>query len=174
MATATRIPMEVYLDSVYEPDADFVDGEVEERPMGVYDHAAWQQAIQRWFLNHEEEWNVVVLPELRIQTGATHFRVADVALLDADAPAEQIPTYPPVAVFEVLSPEDRIQRMSRKLGDYHAMGIAGIFVVDPETGMWSRYEDGQLVRREEFRLPERGIHFALAEIGKLVRRPGRR
>ena len=34
--------LDVYLKSDFEPDAEYVDGEIEERPMGEYDHAAWQ------------------------------------------------------------------------------------------------------------------------------------
>ncbi len=30
--------------------------------MGEYDHAAWQLAILKWFLQHEREWNIRVLP----------------------------------------------------------------------------------------------------------------
>ena len=45
MSTTTRIPVEVYLRSRYEPGAEYVDGEIEERPMGDNDHSAWQDAI---------------------------------------------------------------------------------------------------------------------------------
>ncbi len=45
MATTTHVPVEVYLRSSYEPDAEYVDGKIEERPMGEFDHAAWQLAI---------------------------------------------------------------------------------------------------------------------------------
>jgi hypothetical protein len=38
MATATRIPIEQYLRTSYEPDADFIAGEIEERNLGEYDH----------------------------------------------------------------------------------------------------------------------------------------
>jgi len=34
VSTTTHIPVEVYLRSSYEPDAEYVDGEIEERPMG--------------------------------------------------------------------------------------------------------------------------------------------
>ncbi len=34
MATTTHVPVEVYLRSSYEPDAEYVDGEIEERPDG--------------------------------------------------------------------------------------------------------------------------------------------
>ncbi|HEX8799969.1 MAG TPA: hypothetical protein VF772_15225, partial [Terriglobales bacterium] len=64
MATATTVPMEVYLRSSYEPDAEYVDGVIEKRPMGEYDHAAWQLAILAYFLRRAE-WKVKALPELR-------------------------------------------------------------------------------------------------------------
>jgi hypothetical protein len=34
MSTATHIPIEVYLRSSHEPDAGYVDGEIEERSKG--------------------------------------------------------------------------------------------------------------------------------------------
>jgi len=34
MATAPTVPMEVYLRSSYDPDAEYVDGVIEERPRG--------------------------------------------------------------------------------------------------------------------------------------------
>jgi hypothetical protein len=37
MATTAPVPIELYLHTSYEPDADFVDGEVEERFVGEYD-----------------------------------------------------------------------------------------------------------------------------------------
>ena len=42
MATLAPVPVELYLHTSYEPDAEFVDGEVELRPMGEFDHATWQ------------------------------------------------------------------------------------------------------------------------------------
>ena len=62
MATATYVPVEVYLRSSYDPDAEYVDGEIEERAEGQVDRAAWQAAIQRWFFLHDREWNIAVLP----------------------------------------------------------------------------------------------------------------
>jgi hypothetical protein len=53
MATASahyRVPVEVYLrSSHYEPDAEYVDGEIEERPIGEFDHTSWQPTVQKWF-----------------------------------------------------------------------------------------------------------------------------
>src|ERR1700739_1219228 len=82
IATSPHIPVEVYLRSSYEPDAEYVDGEIEERPMGEYDHASWQEAIILWFRQHAEEWSVRVKPELRVRVSATRYRVPDVTVLD--------------------------------------------------------------------------------------------
>lgn len=168
MATTTHVPVEVYLRSSYEPDAEYVDGQIEKRPMGEFDHAAWQQAIQRWFLQHDREWDIRVLPELRIKVAATRYRVPDVTVLDRSRPIEQIITHAPLAVFEVLSPEDRLQRLKRKLEDYRAMGIPEIWVIDPQDSTFYRYEDLQLRRTESFSHAEKGIAFDMNELKKLL------
>jgi Uma2 family endonuclease len=170
MATATYVPVETYLRSSYEPDAEYVDGEIEKRPMGEFDHASWQAAIQRWFFLHEDQWQTNVLPELRVQISPTRFRVPDVTVLDFNRPPEQIVTHPPIAVFEVLSPEDTVRRLRRKLDDYAKMGIPQIWVIDPEDSSSFRYQDGHLLRGEVFDEPARGISFRIEEIGKLLRR----
>jgi Uma2 family endonuclease len=161
MATATRVPVEVYLRSSYEPDAEYVDGEIEERSVGENDHSAWQDAISFWFRQHAQEWNVRVRPELRIQVAPTRFRVPDVTVLDRAQPIEQIVTHPPLAVFEILSPEDRMQRLLRKLEDYRVMGIPEIWVIDPQEGTYYRYEERQLLRRDSFSHGARGIVFSM-------------
>jgi Uma2 family endonuclease len=168
MATTTHVPVEVYLRSSYEPDAEYVDGKIEERPMGEFDHAAWQEAILAWFRLHAIEWGTRALPELRVKVAATRYRVPDVTVLEKDQPREQIITHAPLAVFEVLSPEDTIQRMKRRLKDYRAMGIPEIWVIDPEDGTYLRYEEGELRRNSKFSHATKGIVFDLNEIKKLL------
>jgi Uma2 family endonuclease len=170
VVTATYVPVETYLRTSYEPDAEYVDGEIEERPAAQYDHAAWHAAILRWFAEHEDEWNITVLPSYRVQVAATRFRVPDVTVVDFALPVERIATRPPMAVFEVLSPEDTVLKIRRKLADYAKTGISQIWVIDPEDGASLRYLDGELLRSEVFQEPSRGISFRIEEIGKLVRR----
>lgn len=166
-----RVSIEDYLRSDYEPDCEYVDGAIEERPMGLFDHAAWQRAILDWFMRHETEWDVLAIPELRVRVAPTRFRVPDVTVLDRRRPIEQIITRPPRAVFEVLSPEDRVQRMTRKLNDYAAMGIGEIWVVNPDGPEFSRLLHGELHRRAEFGRPGQAMHFPLNAIAELL--PGR-
>lgn len=144
MSTAVLISREEYLHTVYEPDAEYVDGIVEERCMGEYDHANWQGALLAWFRTHAQEWNVRAFPELRVQVSATRYRVPDVTVMSRDQPIEQILTAPPLAVFEILSPEDKITRMLTKLADYERMGVRTILVIDPATRQFHRYDHGSL------------------------------
>ncbi len=168
MATTTHVPVEVYLRSSYEPDAEYVDGRIEERPMGEFDHASWQLAILDWFLRHEKKWGIRVRPELRIRVAATRYRVPDVTVLDRSRPIEQIITHPPVAVFEVLSPEDSLQRLKRKLEDYRTMGIPEIWVIDPQDSTFCRYENLQLQRNDTFSHAEKGIVFDMNQLKNLL------
>jgi Uma2 family endonuclease len=166
--TTTHVPVEVYLRSSYEPDAEYVDGEIERRPMGEWDHASWQQALLLWFSQHGKEWGVRVRPELRVQVATTRYRVPDVTVVDQGRPTEQIITHAPLAVFEVLSPEDRLQRLKRKLEDYRKMGIPEIWVIDPEDNSFYRYEDLELRRKETFAHAEKGIVFEMNELKNLL------
>jgi Uma2 family endonuclease len=168
-AQVTRVPIEVYLSSSYEPDAEYVDGAIEERPIGEWNHADWQAAILEFFRTHRYEWKIRAAPELRVQVSQGNFRVPDVTILDRNRPVEQVITHPPIAVFEILSPEDTFTPMMTKLGDYERMGIQTILVLDPD-GKHFRYLDGRLepLPSQPFNLSGSACRFDLTEIEKLL------
>ncbi|HEY0796646.1 MAG TPA: Uma2 family endonuclease [Acidisarcina sp.] len=169
MATSVpSISLDDYLKSDYEPDAEYVDGQIEERPAGENDHAAWQGAIYEWFAQNKASWGIIPRVELRMRVAPTRYRVPDVTILERARPVERIVSHPPLAVFEVLSPEDTVRRMLRKFADYHAMGIQEIWLLDPETRVFSRYSAGELSRRSEFSLGIKNIEFSLKRIEELV------
>lgn len=146
-ATASHVPLEVYLHSSSEPDAEYVNGEIQERAVGELDHAAWQAAIQRWFWLREQEWGIRIFAELRVQVATSRFRVPDVVMLENTGPLkemEQIVRTPPVAIFEILSPEDTLTRVLEKLADYQDMGVKSIFVIEPKSGRKYQYQSGDL------------------------------
>ena len=135
MLTATRlaVPVGEYLHSSYSPDCDYVDGELQERNVGELDHAEVQTALAHWFRSHDKEWNIRAFTELRMRISPTRFRIADVCLISRGEPTDQVLQRPPIAVIEVLSPEDRISRYQERFQDYRRMGIRHIWVVDPQT-----------------------------------------
>jgi len=172
MATTTYVPVEDYLRMESEPDCEYVDGQIEERPMPEYSHAVWQEAILAFFRNHGKEWGVRALPELRVRVLPSRFRVPDVTVLSRDAAIEQIILTPPVAVFEILSPENRMSAMMEKFADYERMGIAGIWVIDPRSSadraIGYSYRSGKLETTSTFGLPTLGIAFTLEEIAAFI------
>ena len=55
MATETQVALEEYLSTVYEPDCDYVDGELEDRNAGEHDHSDLQSEIIHYFRNRRRE-----------------------------------------------------------------------------------------------------------------------
>ena len=168
MAATTHVSVDVYLRSSYHPDAEYVDGSIERRPAGLLDHSSWQEVISFWFRQHRAEWGLRALPELRVKVAANRYRVPDVTVLDPSQPREQVLTHPPLAVFEILSPEDPLQGLKRRLEDYRVMGIAEIRVIDPQDSTFYRYEDGQLLRNDTFSHAGKGIAFDMNQLKNLL------
>ncbi|MGD0521928.1 MAG: Uma2 family endonuclease [Terracidiphilus sp.] len=168
-ATASPISVEEYLRTSADPDCEYVAGVVEERAVGEYDHATWQIILAGYFLAREQELGILSRPELRVQTGADSFRVPDVTLLSRSAPREQIISHPPLAVFEILSPEDSMTRTLEKLADYERMGIGAIWVIEPKKQLYYRYRDGQLTPGTVFELPGSAFSVSLDEIAALAK-----
>lgn len=166
MATTTRISLEEYLHTSYEPDAEYVDGVIEERPMGEDQHSEWQATLAFFFKAHRREWSIRVRPELRTRTSERRYRIPDVAILDAALPREPIATAPPLMAMEILSPEDRLSRLVTRLSDFEAMGVPAIYVIDPADNSLLRYKGGRLENVDVLMLRDVAIQFAdiLAEL----------
>jgi Uma2 family endonuclease len=167
--TTTFVSVEEYLRSSFDPDAEYIDGQIQERAVGENDHSAWQAAICAWFQQQAKEGQVRVRPELRVQVAPNNFLVPDVTLLDRNRPIEKIVTHPPVAVFEILSRTDTLKRVMAKCLLYEQMGIQTILVIDPD-GPKYQYISGRLepLQRRTFVLPGSTARFDLDEIERLL------
>jgi hypothetical protein len=83
---AELVSVREYLTTSYRPDCDYVDGRIEERNVGEFDHSLLQSLLTHLFMNHREEWGVIPLPDVRVQVKPTRFRVPDVTVLRAGTP----------------------------------------------------------------------------------------
>jgi len=140
MGGPALVSVEEYLASVYEPECDYVDGQIEDRNVGEKDHSKLQFRIQMLLSRVP---GISIFPEVRIRVAPTRFRVPDVAVYLTE-PAEQVFTTPPFLVSEIRSPEGRWSRLTRKLEDYFAMGCPNIWILDPVRSKAYRY-DGDAV-----------------------------
>lgn len=136
MAVSTQISVEEYLKTDYQPDCDYVDGVVEERNLGEWDHAWIQGKLVAFFLNRFRETGIVAVPEWRFQVKPTRFRIPDV-IVTRGKPDEQILTKPPLLCIEILSPEDTVSRINIRVKDYLELGVPVVWVIDPsEKRVW--------------------------------------
>jgi Uma2 family endonuclease len=131
--STTIVPVAHYLHETWQPDREYVDGEVLERSMGEKDHAAWQAALLRVLSTWRQRANIKVFAELRLQMAPTRFRVPDILVIDRNAADEQIITHPPLLCVEILSPEDRIGRMEARIQEYLDFGTRAVWLIDPQT-----------------------------------------
>jgi len=160
------VTVEQYLSTVFEHDCEYVDGVIEERDLGEFEHAYLQGILTTIFNNHRAEWGLICLPEQRVQTQKTHFRVPDVTILRAGTPRERILTRPPLLVIEIQSPEDTLRRTAAKAAEYIAFGIGHVWVIDPaaRVGYRGTAEGLELVRSGELTIPETPIRIVLADL----------
>lgn len=163
--TPTLLSIDQYLRTSYRPDADYVDGEIEERNLGEFEHATFQSAISGWFWPRRAEWAIHPVVEQRIRVAGTRVRIADIAILRANAPREKVTQTPPLICIEILSPEDRLTRAKEVLADYLAMGVQNVWLIDPIRRTASTFDATGLHEADPTRLtvPNTPIHLDLTE-----------
>ena len=160
------VTVQEYLRTSYRPDCEYLDGRIEERNLGEYDHGLLQTLFVVLFMNNREGWGVRAVTDVRTQVSRSHFRVPDVSVLRADAPREQIITHPPLIVIEILSPEDRLSRFQDRIDDYLGFGVENIWIIDPETRRaWTASAAGlHLVQDGGLTVAETPIRVILSEL----------
>lgn len=150
MSVATLISVEEYLRTSFDPDCDFVEGEVLERNVGNRRHGYAQAEITFWFRSRKDTLLVQPLTELRIKVSPTKFRIPDVVVSELPIPDEEVFSEPPYLCIEVMSPDDTMAGIQDRIDEYLAFGVANVWVVDPwkhrgwrvtETG-WATAVDG--------------------------------
>lgn len=172
MATApsatvpAELTMDEYLHSIYHPDCDFVDGHLEERNLGEYEHSILQAMIAAWFINHRKEWNIRVTTEYRTRVSATRVRIPDISIFPVGGPVEKVRITPPLLAIEILSPDDRLPRVLTRLNDFLAMGVPNLWLIDPEDRSAFTYtrEGLRLVEDTRLAIPNSPIFLDLPEV----------
>jgi hypothetical protein len=56
----TLVSIDEYLHTIYEPDCDYVDGELEDRNVGEKDHSKMQAAFLVYFHQRRKQWGIYV------------------------------------------------------------------------------------------------------------------
>ena len=131
MATSIGIPVEEYLRTYYDPDREYVDGQLVERHVGEHHHSILQAllAIELGARRRTRRFRIYMEQRVRVSDGP-RYRIPDLcvkALPDDQASV----LIRPDLVVEIVSPDDEPMEMLEKIGDYRAAGIPYIWVADP-------------------------------------------
>ena len=139
MATtlAAHVSLEEYLNTTYEPDCDYVDGVLEDRNVGKKKHSRTQARVCAWLSEQLQTKGKEALTEQRVRLSASRIRIPDVCVVDADDDDEVQQKLPSLWV-EVLSPDDRLNHVQKKLQELLHFGVPTVWLVDPyERRAWT-------------------------------------
>ncbi len=146
MSVEPPVSVEQYLSTAYDPDVEYVDGELVERSVGGWLHSLVQSNII--FALRRKYAGLKVVAELRSQTTETRYRLPDVSVLRL-APRTRYLLDAPFIAIEILSEEDRMTKVIEKLLEYEAKGVPNIWVIDPRLRRMSVFRAGALVAVSE-------------------------
>lgn len=132
MAT-TAISVREYLQTVWRPDRDYVDGEARERNLGEKEHSAIQRFLVMWFGNRAKQLGIEVWPEQRVQVNSDRFRVPDVTVTTRDYDFDRIVDQPPLLCVEIVSRQDSLSIIRERVEDYVRMGVKNVWILDPHS-----------------------------------------
>ncbi|HYM13404.1 MAG TPA: Uma2 family endonuclease [Bryobacterales bacterium] len=163
MATHTQVSLEEYLRASYEPDAEYLDGEIVERNVGEYPHSNAQANLTGLFYSLRKKLPLHACTELRLRLAHARYRVADLAVFAPEAPTENVPSSPPLIIVEIVSRDDGYTQIMEKLEEYRAWGVAHVWLVDPWVRKLYVYTAG-LSEVPAFQVPEYNLELPAAEI----------
>jgi len=153
-----------YLSTVYEPDCEYVDGELVERNTGELEHSGLLGIIMPLLYNQRLQYGIHIFPVLHIQVAATRYRVPDITVTTQKVRG-RILREPPFLCIEVLPPEDRASRIESKIDDYLAFGVRHVWIIDPRLRKgWSYTREGRRESTEVLATSDPHLTLSLKEI----------
>jgi Uma2 family endonuclease len=133
MATSISVPVEEYLRTTYDPDMDYVDGELVARHVGEHKHSRLQILIAGLLLSREHTGRFRALTEQRLLVwGKKHrYRIPDVCVMAPPYRSEPVHSTPPHLAIEIVSPDDNTADLLARVADYLQFGVPHVWIVDP-------------------------------------------
>lgn len=160
----TQVPLGEYLHTSYEPDCEWIDGEIRERGMPDEYHSTLQMFFLFYFQSRSQELAIRVRPSLRLKVSALRYRVPDVMLLPVCAPFQPVADTPPLLCVEVLSPDDRAGEFLEKIDDYEKMGVTAIWVINPSSRKAFIVDRGAIIPVDELTVSGTAIRIGIGEV----------
>lgn len=167
MGTSVLVSEQEYLTTSYEPDCDYDEGVLLERNVGERPHSILQGEFSGYFRDLRKQGRLVrAFVEQRIRIAPRKYRVPDVCVYKEPAPRDRIFSIPPFIAIEILSPEDRMSRVRKKIDEYLAFGVVYVWLVDPEERRAEVYTASSIYEAKDLMLRTEDplIEVPLAEL----------
>ena len=133
MATAAApLSVDEYLNTSYEPECEYVDGELIPKAMGTTDHSELQSRLAHLLYRYQESRVCRVMSEQSLRLRERVVLIPDVCLLEYGHGERGIVTKPPMLCIELLSPSDRFSYTVKKCDEYLRWGVPACWIFDPE------------------------------------------
>jgi Uma2 family endonuclease len=153
--TALPITLDEYMNTSYSPDCEYIDGVVVERNVGQGKHAYTQTKLLLRLAQLMTEKKRIVLVEQRVRISPMRVRIPDVCVVEE---LEEVVTKAPLLCVEVLSPDDRWNRVIASVSDYQAMGVPCVWVIDPyQAKAWTFESENPPIEVKDGRLTAQSL-----------------
>jgi Uma2 family endonuclease len=166
MGASAGISAEQYLRTSFpDLDREYRDGEIVERSLPDYLHSRTQLLIGVFFEALRRKLSAYACPELRVKLRDGLYLIPDIAVFwpsppPVDRPAET----PPLIAIEILSPDDRLGDVRRKLDDYVTWGVKYVWLVDPHSRRMYACEEAGLREVRSLSVAELSVELAGQDI----------
>jgi Uma2 family endonuclease len=141
------------LATLYEPECEYVDGELIPKAIGTNDHSELQSRLAYLLYRYREANVCRVATEQLLRLRERVVLIPDLCLLAYDHGQHGLITKPPLLCIEILSPSDRFSYTLKKCDEYLRWGVPACWICEPEerkawfydvTGLHSMPADGVL------------------------------
>jgi Uma2 family endonuclease len=165
MDARSAISVEEYLHTSFSDlDREYRDGELVERALPDILHGQTQALIGAVFATLRKKFSLLVCSETRMKLRTGLYLIPDVAVfLPAPPPDALVPDTPPLISIEILSPDERLNKVREKLEEYRLWGVKCVWLVDPHARrmyIWT----GELTYVEALKVSELDLRLTAEDI----------
>jgi Uma2 family endonuclease len=133
MATSTRISLEEYFRTHYEPECELIDGELRPKPMPTGHHSRMQYQLIMLLSAHGQLGLGRVLPELSLLLPGEAVLIPDIVVSRPYQPFDEhdVLNTPPLLCIEIISPSQWFNELYQKCVRYLRWGVPYCWIIDP-------------------------------------------
>jgi Uma2 family endonuclease len=145
---------------------EYRDGLLVDRNVGEEPHAFLQAALGAYVGSRRRQWSIHPYIALRVRLRKTLYLVSDVCIYHRAEPEGPYPTCPPTLWVEILSSEDRMVDIWRKVQDLVDFRVPYVWIIDPNT-LESELRTANGVEKladKTLRIPNTPIVIPLADV----------